>query len=182
MARPRFTILSNRTFHVLGVRHMIRKRAYTQQHEQIQLYSYKICTTTPYCSARNVSKTLRCSSTHSINTLPDRNMEAGAGYQGCLPSCELHIHNRRSLSGGLAKWKFVDCTCKLCNLEIAHVCYAISRLEHNLRILRMRNAISRLRRFSACTEHMYLQVSQRALETGVWHWRGGQRRVLPPHL
>jgi len=72
-------------------------------------------------------KTLRCSSTHSI-TLPDRNIEAGAGYQGCLPSCELHIHSRCSLSGGLAKWKLVDCTCKLRDLEIAHVCYAILRL------------------------------------------------------
>ena len=59
-------------------------------------------------------------------TLPDRNMEAGAGYQGCLPSCELQIHSRRSVSGGLAKWKFVDCACKLRDLEIAHVCYAIS--------------------------------------------------------
>ena len=63
-----------------------------------------------------------------------RNTEAGATYQGCLPSCELHIHSRRSLSGGLAKWKFVDCACELCNLEIALVCYPILRLERNLKI------------------------------------------------
>ena len=31
---------------------------------------------TPYRSAQNISKTLRCSSTHSI-TPPDRNVEAG---------------------------------------------------------------------------------------------------------
>ena len=80
---------------------------------------------------------------------------AGAGYQGCLPSCKLQIHSRCSLSGGLAKWKFVDCACKLRDLEIAHVCYAISRLERNLRILRMRNAISRLRKFSDCAEHIH---------------------------
>ena len=119
-----------------------------------------MCTTTPYHLAQNVSKTLRCSSTHSI-TLPDRNMEAGAGYQGCLPSCELHIHSRHSLAGRLAKWKFVDCACKLRNLKIAHVWYALSRLrnsrlECNLRILRMRNAISRLRKFSDCTEHIQI--------------------------
>ena len=54
-------------------------------------------------------------------TLPNRNMEAGAGYQGCRPSCELQIHSRRSVSGELAKWKFVDCACKLRDLDIAHV-------------------------------------------------------------
>ena len=90
-------------------------------------------------------------------TLPDRNMEAGAGYQGCLPSCELHIHSRRSLSGVPAKWKFVDCASKLRDLEIAHVCYAISRLECNLRILRMRNAILRLHKFPDCAEQIYKQ-------------------------
>ena len=83
---------------------------------------------TPYRSARNASKTLRCLSTHSI-TPPDRNMEAGAGYQGCLPSCELHIHSIHLLSGVPAKWKFVDCASKLCNLEIAQANYAISRLR-----------------------------------------------------
>ena len=111
---------------------------------------------------------LRCWSTHSI-TLLDRNMKSGTGYQGYLPSCELHIHSRRSLSGGLAKWKFVDCTCKLCDLEIAHVCYeigcTITRLERNLRIPRMRNAISRLRKFSDCTEHIkyMLNVQQQGM-------------------
>ena len=55
-------------------------------------------------------------------------MEAGTGYQGCLPSCKLQIHSRRSLSGGLAKWKFVDCACKICDLKIVHLCYAISKL------------------------------------------------------
>ena len=48
------------------------------------------------------------------------------------------------------------------NLQIAHMCYAISRLctritqsrdcQRNLGILRMRNAISRLRKFSDCAE------------------------------
>ena len=57
-----------------------------------------------------------------------------------------------SLSGILAKLKFVNCKSR--NLEIVHVCYTISRLECNLRILRMCNAISRLRKFSDCTEHI----------------------------
>ena len=68
-------------------------------------------------------------------TLPDRNTEAGAGYHGCLSSCELQIHSRCSVSGGLANWKFVDCACKLRNLEIAHVWFTQSRdWLHNLEI------------------------------------------------
>ena len=45
---------------------------------------------------------------------------------------------------------FIDCSCKSCNLGIAHMLCnfqigcSTSRLECNLRILRMRNAISRL--------------------------------------
>ena len=39
----------------------------------------------------------------------------------------------------------------LLNLEIA---CSVSRLERNLGILRMRNAISRLRKFSNCAEHI----------------------------
>ena len=43
-----------------------------------------------------------------------------------------------SLSGVTAsKFIDIDCACKLCHLEIAHVCYTILRLERNLRILRM---------------------------------------------
>ena len=85
-------------------------------------------------------------------------MEADAAYQGCLPSCKLHS---RSLAVKHTA-KFVDCTC---DLETAHTCYAISRLRTcvmqspdcllNLGILRMRNAISRLRKFSDCTEQIH---------------------------
>ena len=64
-------------------------------------------------------------------TLPDRNTEAGAGYQGCLPSCELQIHSRCSVSGGLANWKFVDCACKLRDLETAHVWFTQSQDSEN---------------------------------------------------
>ena len=63
------------------------------------------------------------------------------GSVGCMTS---------TLSGVLAKLKFIDCAYKSCDLGIAHMCYAISRLEWNLRILRIRNAISR---FSDCVEH-----------------------------
>ena len=44
-------------------------------------------------------------------------MEADAAYQGCLKSCELHS---RSLAIGRTG---------ACDLEIAHTCYAISRLR-----------------------------------------------------
>ena len=81
-------------------------------------------------------------------------MEVDAAYQGCLPSCKLHS---RSLA--------VRCT-GACDLEIAHMRYAISRLRtcvtqsrdclRNLGIPRMRNAISRLCKFPDCTEHKYL--------------------------
>ena len=99
-----------------------------------------------YRSAQNLSKTLHCLSMHSItHTLPDCNMppmEADAAYHRCLPSCEPRSTcceaNRQSS-------KLVDCAYKSCDLEIVHVCYAISRLECNLWILRMCNAISRLR-------------------------------------
>ena len=43
----------------------------------------------------------------------------------------------RSLSGILAKLKFVDCACKLCDLKIAHVCYATYRRVYTLYILSM---------------------------------------------
>ena len=81
----------------------------------------------------------------------------------------------RSLSGILAKLKFVDCACKLCDLKIAHMCYAIdntycrvyiiygyalSRLERNFRILRMCNVISWLCKFSDCVEHIYYYCMQ----------------------
>ena len=63
----------------------------------------------------------------ALLTLPDCNMppmEADAAYQGCLPLFELHS---RSLTVRLSS-KFADCACKSHNLEIAHVCYTISRL------------------------------------------------------
>ena len=63
-------------------------------------------------------------------------------------------------------WKVVDCVCKSHDLEIVHVCYTISRLavyaisrfEHNLRILRVRNTIPRLYKFSDCAEHFHSQT------------------------
>ena len=68
-------------------------------------------------------------------------MEAGAGYQGCLRSCELQIHSRRSISGGLAKWKFVDCARNLRDLEIGTQSQDSENVQHNLeiaQILRLR--------------------------------------------
>ena len=72
-----------------------------------------------------------------------------------------------SLSGILAKLKFVDCACKLCDLKIAHVCYAIYRRVYiyylwlcNLRILRMCNVILWLCKFSDCVEHIYYYCIQ----------------------
>ena len=64
-------------------------------------------------------------------------------------------------------WKFVDCACKSHDLEMAHVCYAISRLavhaaisrfERNFRILRMHNTILRLHKFSDCVEQFHSQT------------------------
>ena len=83
-------------------------------------------------------------------------MEADAAYQGYLKSCKL-----------CSRLLAVGCT-GACDLEIAHTCYAIPRLRTcvtqsrdcahmlcNLGIQRMRNTISRLRRFSDCAEHVY---------------------------
>ena len=110
----------------------------------------------------------------ALLALPDRNMppmEVDAAYQGCLPSCELHS---RSFTVGrtgagtydleiVHSWfmQSQGCTHVLCNLEIAHTCYAISRLpvQSNLRIPRMRNAISRLRKFPDCAEHIYMIIN-----------------------
>ena len=61
---------------------------------------------------------------HSITHFPDHNMlpmEADHAYQGYLPSCELD----RSLSAveeKLRQFVHLDCACKLCDLEIAHMC------------------------------------------------------------
>ena len=81
-------------------------------------------------------------------------MEADTVYQGCLPSCKLHC---RSLTIR-PKFKVCrlhmqitrsqDCAHVLCNLEIT---CSILRLECNLGIPRMCNAISRLHKFSNCT-------------------------------
>ena len=82
--------------------HFIRSnfpRAWREAHDMqksiylvayIQLYSYKICTTTPYCSARNISKTFRCSALLFQIAICCLWRE----MQGCLPSCKLHIHSR----------------------------------------------------------------------------------------
>ena len=71
-----FAISSDRTSHTLGVKHMIHKHIPSSM-KKIRLYSCKIsrrCTTTPpYGSAQNVSKTVRCLSTHSITHSPDHN-------------------------------------------------------------------------------------------------------------
>ena len=71
----------------------------------------------------------------------------------------------RLLSGVTAsKFVDIDCTCKSCDSETVKVLRnfrigcAISRLERNLRILRMCNAISRLRKFSDCAKHIHVHV------------------------
>ena len=61
-------------------------------------------------------------------TLPDRNVpliKANAAYQKCLPSCELHSHDSRSLtsSAGITALTFIDTefACKLRDHVIAHM-------------------------------------------------------------
>ena len=94
-------------------------------------------------------------STHSI-THSSRSQYASYGGRRRLSrmsSCELH-------SRSLAVWRT-----GACNLEIAHMCYAILRLcrqsrdcitrVRNLEILRMCNTISRLCKFPDCAEHIY---------------------------
>ena len=149
----------------------------------IQLYSYKICTTTPYHSAWNVSKTLFCLSIHSI-TLADRNMEGNDTYQGCLPSCELHMHIRCSLSGVLAKLKVRRLRMQTtqswdwlaCNLDI----WVQSQDLENW----MRNAIPRLHKFSDSAEHFHSQTVRAPI--GGAPYKYTRRRMGPfwvfPHL
>ena len=63
--------------------------------------------------------------------------------------CQAGTSNRQSST-------FVDCTCKLRHLDTAHITQFLNWLCNlNVRILRMRNAISRLCKFSDCAEHIY---------------------------
>ena len=94
-------------------------------------------------------------SSMALLTLPGRNMEPDATYQGCLLSCELHTVDHL-LSGVQAQAILRLRTRGLRNLGIVHVCHAISRLctrvtqsrdcLRNLEIPRMHNAILRLRK------------------------------------
>ena len=97
---------------------------------------------------------LRCSSTHSIthSSYGGRRRLSSYTVDHLLSSVQVHAILRLR-------------TCGLCNLRIAYMCYPISRLRtrvtqsrdclRNLGIPRMRNAISRLRKFPDCAEHMY---------------------------
>ena len=109
----------------------------------------------------------------ALLTLPDHSMspiamEADAIHQGCLPFCELH--SRLLAVGRTAIQPQAHAILRLRtrglrNLEIAQMCYAISRSHtrimqsqdclRNLGIPRMCNAISRLRKFPDCTEHIH---------------------------
>ena len=63
-------------------------------------------------------------------------------------------HRQQTLAhfqGIPAKWKFIDCASKLRDLEIAQANYTISRL-------RTCYAISRLRKFPDCAEHIHCCV------------------------
>ena len=86
-------------------------------------------------SAQNVSKTFRCSFSIPLT-------EADAAYQ--------------SLSGLQAKFKVSRMRMQITqSWDCAHVVItcAISRLEHNLGIPRVGNAVSRLRKFPDCVAH-----------------------------
>ena len=85
----------------------------------------------------------------ALLTLLDCSMppiEADTAYQGCLPTCELH--SRSSLSGIQVHAILRLRTRGLCNLQIAHMCYVISRspvqswdsenAQCNLKIARLR--------------------------------------------
>ena len=89
-----------------------------------------------------------------------------------MSSCELHS---RSLAVGRTGARAILRlrTRGLRNLEIAHTCYAISRLRthvmqsrdclRNLGIPRMCNAISRLRKFPDCAEHIRIKLESEFL-------------------
>ena len=59
----------------------------------------------------------------------------------------------KQLASRLVYQLYIVCIRNLRNLKIAHYSCTISRLECNLGILRMCNAISRLRKFSDCVQH-----------------------------
>ena len=67
-------------------------------------------TTTPYRSARNVSKTLCCSSI--LFQIPICRLYAGTAYEAVFHPASYTYTVDRSLSGVLAKLKFVDCAWK----------------------------------------------------------------------
>ena len=74
-------------------------------------------------------------------------MEPDAAYQGCLLSCELQS---RSLAVGLTGAS---------DLEIAHTftqSQDCARVSHNLEIAHTCYAISRLHKFSDCMERIYV--------------------------
>ena len=85
----------------------------------------------------------------ALLTLPDRNKPP---IEACLIKAVFHPASYTctadcSLSGVQAKLKFVDCACK----------------SRNLWILRMRNTISRLRKFSDCAEQIHVQQGRISL-------------------
>ena len=142
-----FAISSNQTFHMLAVRHMIRKCTPSSMNK------YKCTAVWHHADAQELLRITRHKMSQkpsvalqytALLTLPDRNMllmEAEVTYFHPVNYIVTTVDH--SLSGVTAS-KFIDieCACKSRNLEICvHVLcnpwsgYEISRLERNLEII-----------------------------------------------
>ena len=125
-------------------------------------------------------------------SMPPIAMEADAVHQGCLLFCELHsrslavgctaiqllahailrLRTRGLRNLGIAQMcyailGFRECATQSRDLKIAHTWFTQSRdcanVLRNLGIPRMRNAISGLRKFPNCAEHIHSYTKDRKI-------------------
>ena len=114
-----------------------------------------------YSSAHDDSILLQRVEEEHVTFYSDHRSGADTSHLLSLLSC----HLSSQLASHLVYQQQYVCMCNLLTLKIVRYSCAISkscelwckilRLDHNLRILRMHNVISRLRKFADCMEHIY---------------------------
>ena len=100
LSQPHLPISSDLTFHVLSMKHMTHKcipstmNKYNCTPVRYNVNAQELLHITQHKTSQKNSVAYQYT---ALLILPDRNMppmEADATYQGCLPSCELHMHSR----------------------------------------------------------------------------------------
>ena len=125
LSRPHLSISSDLTFHGLSVRHMMHKCIPSIMNKyNCTPVRYHVNAQELRITRHKTSRKLFVAYQYTaLLILPDCNMppmEADTTYQGCLPSCKLHMYSR-SLT--------VRRTSKVESLYIAHLNHTIFRLH-----------------------------------------------------